>query len=134
MLLNEVRYLGIDYGEKRIGVAISDEGGSLAFPYKTVPNTVKKVEVIEKVCRKENIEHIVIGESLTYKGEPNVIMEEIKKFADIISEKVQVPVSFHPEILTTQEARRYAPSIYTKVDKEAAAIILQSYLDMHKRK
>ena len=123
-----MRYLGVDYGEKRIGVALSDESGNMAFPKTILPNNKGAISQIAKICTDEKVCEVVIGESLSYKGEPNKIMEVAKKFAEELAQIVELKVNFHPEILTTQEARRLMGRS-EPVDASAAAIILQSYLD-----
>lgn len=128
-----MRYLGIDYGTKRVGVAVSDEGGTLAFPYAIVPNNRELVEEMRKICARENVGTIVVGESVDYKGEPNVIMEKIKPFVTSLEKVISLPVVTEREFLTTQQARFFQKE-KERVDDSAAALILQSYLDRKNRK
>lgn len=123
-----MRYLGIDYGIKRVGVAVSDEGGALAFPYAILPNNRNLVEEIRKICAREKIGTIVVGESVDYKGEPNVVMEKIRPFIASLEKVTSLPVVTEREFLTTQQARFFQKE-KEHVDDSAAAIILQSYLD-----
>ena len=55
-----MRYLGIDYGSKRVGLAISDEGGTMAFPYKIIPNNMELVDAIHNICGAEEISAMVL--------------------------------------------------------------------------
>lgn len=123
-----MRYLGIDYGTKRVGVAVSDESGTLAFPYAILENGKSLVDEVGAICEKEKITTIVVGESMNYKGEPNIVMEKINQFVNKIREVISIPVLHEREFLSTQQARFFQPD-KERVDDSAAAIILQSYLD-----
>ncbi len=123
-----MRYLGVDYGTKRVGIAVSDEGGTLAFPYAILDNNKVLLEKIEDICRRESIETIIVGESVDYKGNPNAVMKEIEQFIAELRTRVVVPIITEREFLTTQQARFFQQE-KERVDDSAAAIILQSYLD-----
>lgn len=123
-----MRYLGVDYGTKRVGIAVSDEGGTLAFPYAILDNNKTLLGKVEDICSRESIETIVVGESVDYKGNPNVVMKEIGQFIDDLRTRVTVPIVTEREFLTTQQARFFQQE-KERVDDSAAAIILQSYLD-----
>ncbi len=124
-----MRYLGVDYGSKKIGLAISDEGGIFAFPFLILKNTSKEntVEKIFEIIEEKNIESIVIGESLNLKGEENKILKEAKSFSEKLKEKTNLEVYFEKEWLSTIEARRFQDR--HDADDSAAAIILQRFLD-----
>ena len=123
-----MRYLGIDYGTKRVGVSVSDENGQLAFPYAILENSKGLVGEVKAICVKEGITNIVVGESVNYEGQPNLVMEEITSFVAELREVVAIPVVYEREFLSTQQARFFQTDS-THVDDSAAAIILQSYLD-----
>ncbi len=123
-----MRYLGIDYGTKRVGVALSDESGTLAFPHEILENKNDLVNTIKVICEKEGIGAIVIGESLNYGMEPNLVMKKINKFISSLKEVVNLPVILEREFLSTQQARFYQRDRH-HVDDSAAAIILQSFFD-----
>lgn len=123
-----MRYLGIDYGTKRVGVAISDEGGTLAFPYAILENGKGLVGEVKNICVKEHIEMIVVGESYDYSGKPNKVMGEIERFTTNLREVVSLPIVHEREFMSTQQARFFQTE-KDRVDDSAAAIILQSYLD-----
>ena len=103
-----MRYLGVDYGTKRIGIALSDEKGKMAFAYGVILNTGKKevVEKIKKYVREIPPGKIVVGKSLNYKGEPNPIMAEIEPFKAALEKETGLPVVYENETLTSAEARR----------------------------
>jgi len=136
------KLLGIDYGLKRIGIAISDDEGGVAFPKAILNNDKKLFENLEKIIKdplgqaRGKICGIVLGESLNYKGEKNEIMKEIEKFKIKLEEKFDLPVYFEPEFMTSMQAQKSknqenkkTKKQKEKVDDSAAAIILQSYLD-----
>lgn len=126
-----MRYLGIDFGSKRVGVAISDETNSMAFPYVVIPNDEKLMEEIERVVSKEKITNIIIGESFDYAGTPNKIMKSIKDFAATLEQKTKLTISFEPEFLTSVQAE-HLQGKNKMHDASAATIILQSFLDKRK--
>lgn len=130
------KLLGIDYGSKRVGIAISDDSGRIAFP-KTILNNDKKLfENLEKIIQEEKVSAMVLGESLNYKGEKNEIMEKIEKFKLEIEERFNLPVYFEQEFMTSMQVRNEKKSIMKernnktiRIDDSSATIILQSYLD-----
>jgi len=123
-----MKILGIDYGTKKVGLALSDEGGRIAFPLSVIPNDKTLLQKISDICKKEEVGAIVIGESLDYKGEPNPIMKKINVFHGQLEEKTGKPVFLSPEFLSSKQARNILDS-GEKNDASAAAIILQTYLD-----
>lgn len=123
-----MRYLGIDYGTKRVGVAISDEGGTMAFPYTILENKKGLAGEVKTICAHEAVETIVIGESVDYKGKPNLVMKEVDRFVAELKKVVTIPIVSEREFLSTQQARFFQTK-RKRVDDSAAAIILQSYLD-----
>lgn len=123
-----MKYLGIDFGSKRVGVAISDDTGKMAFPHNVILNSDILMEQILKIIEEEKIEKIVMGESKNFKGEANKIMVAIDEFVKKIEEKTNLPVLFEPEFLSSVQAERWQGKNEMH-DASAAAIILQSYLD-----
>ena len=118
--------LGVDYGEKRIGLAVSSDENKMAFPYDVVENNKGVLEKIIKVCNERKIDKIIVGESLTYKNEPNPVMEKIEVFCKDLKKEMGIPVEMHNETLSTSEALRIQGRS-DKTDASAAAIILNSY-------
>lgn len=121
-------FLGIDFGIKKVGLAISDEDGKMAFPFLVLPNNEKILDEIEKIVIERNVEKIVIGESKNFEGQPNEIMAEIEKFKINLEERFKLKIIFEPEFLTSAQARQIVGKNEME-DASAAAIILQSYLD-----
>ncbi len=140
-----MRILGIDYGTKRIGIALSDEGQAFGQPYSVIKNsrsTKEKVlaEIVE-IIKKENVAEIVLGESKDFKGEDNSIMTEIRDFKTAMESSLVllspplvppiIPIFFEPEFLTSHQAEFFQGK-HDLLDASAAALILQSYLDKKK--
>ena len=72
-----MKYLTIDYGTKRVGIATSDDEGSMAFPLRVILNSKQLIFDIVAICNAEHIEKIIVGESHNFKNKPNPIMREI---------------------------------------------------------
>ena len=134
-----MKFLGIDYGEKRIGIALSDENKTLAFPFKILKNDKETIDTVHNICGEQDIEEIVIGESLDFRNHRNDIMVNVDKFKKEL-ESLGLPIHFEKEFLTTIEARgREGKGVNNarkiknkkskKIDDSAAALILQRYLD-----
>ena len=145
-----MKFLGIDYGTKRIGVAVSDENGTLAFPKEIVQNDANTFEKLYEIIKKENVKEIVIGESVDFSGKLNALSARIEVFILELQEKFGLSIHKQKEFLTSVEARRSkdgkaesSPSqAHSKVkqiksgriDASAAALILQRYLDKRNQK
>ena len=123
-----MRFLGIDYGTKRVGTALSDEDGQLAFPKSVLSNTDSLVDEIKKICAEENISGVVIGESRDLDGTPNPLMKDIEIFMEELKKEINIPLYLEPEFLTSHQAQKIQGK-NKMLDASAAAIILQSYLD-----
>lgn len=131
-----MRHLGIDYGSKRIGLALSDEAGTMGFPHDVVANTSRIIGELCALIEKERVEVVVIGESRNLKGNENPVAKDARMLGDAVAEHAGVPVFYESEVFTSAEARR-APEKEMKsraakarvdVDASAAALILTSYL------
>lgn len=123
-----MKYLGIDFGSKRVGVAISDENNSFALPKAVLQNDSSLLEEIKKICAENSITGIVLGESKDFKGIDNPIMEKINSFKTEIEKTINLPVYLEPEFMTSSEAERLQGK-NAMLDASAAALILKSYLD-----
>ena len=90
-----MRYLGIDYGAKKIGIAISDEEGKFAFPLIIIQNkkSEKSLEEVLNILNEKNISEVVMGESKDLAGRDNQILKEAKEFSEklksLYEEKIQ---------------------------------------------
>jgi putative Holliday junction resolvase len=127
-----MKILGIDYGEKRIGIALTDDDGTMAFPHSVIENDNKILENFGKIIKENKVGAIIIGESKNYKMEDNLIMEDILNLKKVLEKEFELEIDLHPEVLTSHQAE----SIQGKnemLDASAATIILQSYLDSNKK-
>ena len=122
-----MRYLGIDFGEKRVGIAISDEDGKIAFPNAVLANDSDLMKNIVDLCMKNAVEIVVMGESRDYKGQINNIMWKIEGFKKQL-EMIGFKVVFEPEFMTSVQASQITGE-NKMLDASAAAIILQAYLN-----
>jgi putative Holliday junction resolvase len=139
-----MRFLGIDFGTKRIGIALSDEGGTLAFPKEIVTNDQNALSKIAEIIKAEDVTEIVVGESVDLAGKPNPVAKLAEEFVATLS-KLNLPIHKQQEFLTSVEARKAGETKVNlhkseahskikelrseKVDASAAALILQRYLD-----
>ena len=131
-----MRYLGIDYGSKKVGLALSDEAGTMGFPHDIVINTPRLVDELCELMAKENVTAVVIGESRTLSGGENPIAKDAHALGTSLVERSGIAVFYESEVFTSAEARRApekqgksrSPKSRANVDASAAALILTSYL------
>ncbi len=127
------KVLGIDMGTKRIGLALSNDERTFAFPLKTleIVQVSKNLEGIAYqigvIAHENAVKDIVIGESKTFGGADNPIMEHVHALKPLL-EVQSFSVHLIPEFMTSAEAGRFQGNI-DLLDASAAAIILQTYLD-----
>ena len=133
-----MRIIGLDYGEARIGVAVSDLLGTIANPLDTISekDREKQLEKVLEVIKRERAEKIVVGLPKRMDGTLGHRAEYTKAFAEELSERCSLPLVMWDERLSSSEAHRMLESggvsgkkRKTKVDKIAAVLILQTYLD-----
>jgi putative Holliday junction resolvase len=124
-----MKYLGIDYGTKRVGLAVSDETGSIAFPHSIVPNDEELVPKLTALVKDAWIRTVVIGDTRAEGGAANPVTPEAEQFAEQLKTATEVPVEWVREAGSSIEASRYAPPGREHDDSAAAAILLQRYLD-----
>jgi putative Holliday junction resolvase len=138
-----LRILGLDYGEKRIGIAVCDELGLTAQGLPTLERKTKKhdLEILENLIKNYHAEKIVIGYPLRLDGSEGIQCEKVNKFAALLDATFFLPVIKWPETLSTKEAEEIMihSGVHWKkrkkiVDKLAACIILQNYLDSADKK
>ncbi len=123
-----MKLLGIDYGEKRVGIAVADTEANMAFPKAVLPNNKFLMGEIKNMCKGYGVEKIILGESKDFKGKDNKIMKDIEMFKKMLEIDLDVSVEYMPEFMTSTQALHLQED--TKLlDASAATIILQSYLD-----
>lgn len=133
-----MRILGLDYGEKRIGVAVCDELGLTAQGLPTIIRKNKKhdLEILANLIKRYNVEKIVIGYPVRLDGSEGIQCEKVNRFTMLLNTTFSLPMQKWPETLSTKEAEEMLINSGMRwkkrkqqVDKLAACIILQNYLD-----
>lgn len=125
-----MKYLGIDYGAKLIGFAVSDNNGMIAFPRAVVANDEKLIPFILNLINEDKVGTVVVGDTRVLSGGANPITKEADAFIENLQAMIHVPVVKIWEAWSSVEASRYAPKGEEHNDGAAAAIILQRFLDM----
>jgi putative Holliday junction resolvase len=135
------RILGVDYGERRIGLAVSDVTGTIANPLPTILRRRGKrppVARIAETARELGVERIVVGLPLTSEGEEDEWTREVRDFGEKLASRTGLPVDYIDERFTSARAERTLRELGLKsskrrekglVDATAAVLILQAYLD-----
>jgi len=130
------RTLGLDVGDRRIGVALSDAQGILVSPVSIIERTAEGIAVkaILDIVGKNAVGKIIVGLPVSMNGTIGSQAEKVKTFAEELRQQTKVPVEYRDERLSTVSARRLkqsGPKNNRKLhhDAMAAAVILQSYLD-----
>lgn len=122
-----MRMMGIDFGSKKVGIALSDEGGSMAFPHSVVPNDSKLLALVTALITEKRVGEVVIGHSLDKEGNANHIHTAVEGFMLDLTLQLGIPVHLEPEQYSTQQALRIQGKT-TMTDAAAAAIILDSFI------
>ena len=123
--------MGIDYGTKRVGIALTNENGDMAFPREVIANDGGLVGKIGDIVTSERVGKVIVGHSVSKTGKDNPLQERIEEFIGELTLHAGIPIELWPEQYTTQEARRVQGKT-EKTDASAAALILNSYLEAHK--
>ena len=131
------RALGIDYGEKRVGLALSDRLNLIASPYKTLKYISENELIInlKKIVLEKNIKVFVLGLPLNMKGEDTAQTKKVRRFKKHLK-ILQLPIVYEDEMFSSVIAKKalVLQNVKTghnksEIDRTAAAIILQQYLD-----
>ncbi len=135
-----MRYLGIDFGEKRIGVAVSDDQARLAVPVGVVHrhNDYDSIGELREMALERDVGALVVGRPTRLDGRPGSLAKRVGRFAERLSAACRLPLFFIDETLTSVEAEhrsrdRVAPRDQP-VDAVAARILLQDWLDQEQRR
>lgn len=133
-----MRYLGLDYGSKTLGLAISDTTGIISSPLEVIryEDINELISKLKNIIIEKKVDALVLGLPLNLDGSVSVRCEKTKEFANIIKENIDIEIYFQDERLSTVEAQNILISNSTRrdkrktvIDKMAATIILQTYLD-----
>lgn len=137
-----MRIIGIDYGDKRIGIAVSDPSCFIASPVKTIINlgNTKVLDELEKIINDFNAEKIVLGVPKNMNGTIGERAEKSTQFSELIKNRFKIEVILWDERLTTVSAHKIFNETNVRgkkrknsVDALAAVLILQTYLDFLKQ-
>lgn len=129
-----MRYLGIDYGSRRIGLALSDEEGRIAFPRHTLQrlSDAQAVRKIAALVKKERIGTVVVGLPWGLDGNDTDQTRAARSFGEKLGRALVIPIAYENEMFTTRMA--HASGADKKhVHESSAALILQSFLDKRKK-
>ena len=131
-----MRVVGLDLGSRRIGVAVSDPTGTLASPYEVVERSPRSHDEIRRIVEEVEAERVVVGLPLSLSGKDGPAATAAREEAAALAQSLPVPVETYDERLTTISANRSMMDLKMKadarrrvVDKIAAAVMLQSWLD-----
>ncbi len=139
-MIEQKRLLGIDYGSKRVGIAITDPLRIFAYGLTTIQNDSKFWDNLNKLFTEYEVELIVLGYPLKESGERSSSTDLIEKFQAELEEKIRIPIELVDERYSSSIAeQQILESVTSKkkrrnkglVDKNAAAIILQDYMNMN---
>jgi putative Holliday junction resolvase len=138
-----MRFMGLDFGDKRIGIAVSDEQGLIAMPKDTLHREAarKDIDRLAELANEEGVGEILVGMPISMDGSHGPQARKVMKFVQMLSERVEIPVVPWDERLTTVAAERILIEADVSrsrrrrvIDKVAAAYMLQSYLDYRNEK
>lgn len=133
-----MRFLGIDYGKKRIGIAISDPTNIFSISLPTLENSKSIYREIQKIVGDFNVQKIIIGFPLSLSGKRTNLSDEVDLFIQTLENKLKIPIIKRDERLTSKIAQQQIiESVISKkkrrdkskLDSFSASIILQEYLD-----
>ena len=136
------RILALDHGDKKIGVAISDPMQVIAKPFKTLNNTTNRDTLVKlnDIISEYQIEKIVVGLPLTLKNKYSIQTEKVVAFIEFLKSNISIPIDSYDERLSSKIAIQSLIEQGVKtghnkkeIDKTAAAIFLQNYLDDKKK-
>ena len=135
------RVLGIDYGDSRIGLAMSDPLKIIASPFKTIRNegNEKCLQIFQSLIKEKDVEAIVVGLPMGLKGQETVQTKKVREFSDLLY-TLKLPIHLEDERLSSISAEKSMIQQNIKtghnkglIDQRAAAIILQQFLDKQNR-
>lgn len=122
-----IRFLGVDWGEARIGLALGDSDTKLAIPYKTVSGLAEVLQV----AREEGVEKIIVGKPVKMSGSQENLTEGFCDFIKLLEKEAEIKIEYIDERLTSKAADALIGDKKTKAgrDEIAAMLILQTYFD-----
>lgn len=135
------RILAIDYGEKRIGLALSDPLGLTAQTMPYCPNNRNFIETLQKLCLDYEVEQVILGLPISMSGQENTSSLAVRKLASELEISLKLPILLKDERLSTMAITKHLVAADVRRDKRkevvdslSAAYILQGYLDQVQKK
>lgn len=131
------RILAVDYGRKRIGLALSDELGLTAQPLAVIVRKNRDADLkrLREICARHSVARIIVGHPVHITGEAGEMAQEAERFAARVAKALRIETELVDERLTSWEARRTLSETKSKrdvVDDVAAAVLLRDYLEQHR--
>jgi len=132
------RILAIDYGKRRIGLALCDPMKTFAYPFTTLLNKENIIDELKKIVVEQEVDKVILGMPVRSEGKTSIMTEPILAFKKELEQKILLPVILVDESFSSSIAQeRILASVPKKskrkekglVDRNAAAVILQEYLD-----
>jgi len=123
--------MGIDYGSQRVGVALSDESGQMAFPHTVLKNSAALLSELAAIIAEKQVKEIVIGHSLDKNQTPNKIHQAVEGLIMDLTLATGLPIHLEAEQFTTQAAL-HIQGRTEKTDASAAALILDGFITKQK--
>lgn len=134
------RLMALDFGERRIGVALSDPDHLITFPYQTI-DTKKTPDVVKEIVgiiKDQDVGALIVGNPLNLHGADSKKTKDVKVFIAMLSHHITVPITLWDESYTTRaavalmnQANKKLKKNRDKVDQLAASLLLQDYLEHH---
>ena len=132
--------MALDYGERRIGIALTDPEQLITFPYHTI-DTKKTPDVVKEIVgivKNQDVGSLIVGNPLNTHGTDSKKSKDIKTFVAMLSNHISIPITLWDESYTTRaaialmnQANRKLKKNRDKVDQLAASLLLKDYLDHH---
>jgi len=136
-----MRVLGIDYGQARVGLAMSDPEGRMVFPRPAIKKTTRDAlfAALVSLVEAENVEAVVVGLPLTLDGGESLTTRQARNFAESLARRINAPVHLMDERLSSAEAEAQlkeaglcSRKIKSRLDSQAAKLILESWLNQNR--
>ncbi len=136
-----MRVLGIDYGQARVGLAMSDPEGRMVFPRPAIKKTTRDAlfAALVSLVEAENVEAVVVGLPLTLDGGDSLTTRQARNFAESLARRINAPVHLMDERLSSAEAEEQlkeaglcSRKMKSRLDSQAATLILESWLNQNR--
>ena len=131
-----MRILGLDIGDKRIGVAITDKSETIAKPLKVINNDDRVIDELNNLIKDYNVKKMVVGIPYTLRGEIGLQAKKVTRFIDNVLRKSELKIIYIDERFTSKISRKIIKKNKRtgEIDKISASIILSDYLNSSKKK